>query len=170
MSLVNSCMIDIGCLFRHLHIDYLYKSIIECKKELTLLKSMLLGWSTHLSTLAKYRECICRLVYIGVFWLSVLYFHHVSHLSLISCSQLHTSELNDGYDWGRLNLQSVTEQSSMDDFLATAELAGTEFVAGKWHTRLNWNTKILGCVCCHPECLYLYFPRETQHSVCASRS
>lgn len=45
--------------------------------------------------------------------------------------QLHTSELNDGYDWGRLNLQSVTEQSSMDDFLATAELAGTEFVAGE---------------------------------------
>uniref|UniRef100_A0A673CDU5 Large subunit GTPase 1 homolog n=1 Tax=Sphaeramia orbicularis TaxID=375764 RepID=A0A673CDU5_9TELE len=43
----------------------------------------------------------------------------------------HTSELNDGYDWGRLNLQSVTEQSSMDDFLATAELAGTEFVAEK---------------------------------------
>lgn len=46
-------------------------------------------------------------------------------------SQLHTSELNDGYDWGRLNLQSVTEQNSLDDFLATAELAGTEFVAGK---------------------------------------
>ncbi|EPY85278.1 large subunit GTPase 1-like protein [Camelus ferus] len=44
-------------------------------------------------------------------------------------SWLHTSELNDGYDWGRLNLQSVTEQSSLDDFLATAELAGTEFVA-----------------------------------------
>ncbi|XP_075427231.1 large subunit GTPase 1 homolog [Ascaphus truei] len=44
---------------------------------------------------------------------------------------LHTSELNDGYDWGRLNLQSVTEQSSIDDFLATAELAGTEFVAEK---------------------------------------
>ncbi|XP_046892831.1 large subunit GTPase 1 homolog [Hypomesus transpacificus] len=46
-------------------------------------------------------------------------------------SWLHTCELNDGYDWGRLNLQSVTEQSSMDDFLATAELAGTEFVAEK---------------------------------------
>ncbi|XP_037105568.1 large subunit GTPase 1 homolog [Syngnathus acus] len=44
---------------------------------------------------------------------------------------LHTSELNDGYDWGRLNLQSVTEQTSMDDFLATAEMAGTEFVAEK---------------------------------------
>nr|XP_045007009.1 large subunit GTPase 1 homolog [Jaculus jaculus] len=44
---------------------------------------------------------------------------------------LHTSDLNDGYDWGRLNLQSVTEQSSLDDFLATAELAGTEFVAEK---------------------------------------
>lgn len=53
------------------------------------------------------------------------------YLAVVSHSQLHTSELNDGYDWGRLNLQSVTEQSSMDDFLATAELAGTEFVAGK---------------------------------------
>lgn len=53
------------------------------------------------------------------------------NLTIVSHLQLHTSELNDGYDWGRLNLQSVTEQSSMDDFLATAELAGTEFVAGK---------------------------------------
>ncbi|XP_041646461.1 large subunit GTPase 1 homolog [Cheilinus undulatus] len=50
-------------------------------------------------------------------------------------SWIHTSELNDGYDWGRLNLQSVTEQSSMDDFLATAELAGTEFVAEKLNIR-----------------------------------
>ncbi|CAJ1060727.1 large subunit GTPase 1 homolog [Xyrichtys novacula] len=50
-------------------------------------------------------------------------------------SWIHTSELNDGYDWGRLNLQSVTEQSSMDDFLATAELAGTEFVAEKLNVR-----------------------------------
>ncbi|XP_034035843.1 large subunit GTPase 1 homolog [Thalassophryne amazonica] len=50
-------------------------------------------------------------------------------------SWLHTSELNDGYDWGRLNLQSVTEQTSMDDFLATAELAGTEFVAEKLNIR-----------------------------------
>ncbi|XP_066296342.1 large subunit GTPase 1 homolog [Branchiostoma lanceolatum] len=46
-------------------------------------------------------------------------------------SYLHTSELSDGYDWGRLNLQSVTEQSSLDDFLATAALAGTEFEAEK---------------------------------------
>ena len=45
--------------------------------------------------------------------------------------QLHTTELNDGYDWNRLNLQSVTEQNTLDDFLATAELAGTEFQAGK---------------------------------------
>ncbi|XP_053368602.1 large subunit GTPase 1 homolog [Clarias gariepinus] len=48
---------------------------------------------------------------------------------------LHTSEVNDGYDWGRLNLQSVTEQSSLDDFLATAELAGTEFTAEKLNIR-----------------------------------
>uniref|UniRef100_A0AAR2IVV5 Large subunit GTPase 1 homolog n=1 Tax=Pygocentrus nattereri TaxID=42514 RepID=A0AAR2IVV5_PYGNA len=51
--------------------------------------------------------------------------------NLCTLITLHTSELNDGYDWGRLNLQSVTEQSSLDDFLATAELAGTEFIAEK---------------------------------------
>lgn len=94
----------------------------------------------------------------------------MSHLSLISCLQLHTSELNDGYDWGRLNLQSVTEQSSMDDFLATAELAGTEFVAGKRRTHLKLNAKILGHVLCQHACFFLSFPRETQHPVCASRS
>jgi large subunit GTPase 1 len=44
---------------------------------------------------------------------------------------LHTSELDDGYDWGRLNLQSVTEQSQLDEFLATAELAGTEFAVSQ---------------------------------------
>ena len=49
----------------------------------------------------------------------------------LSFFQLHTTELQDGYDWGRLNLQSVTEQSNLDEFLATAALAGTEFNAGK---------------------------------------
>uniref|UniRef100_A0A8C1L0M2 Large subunit GTPase 1 homolog n=1 Tax=Cyprinus carpio TaxID=7962 RepID=A0A8C1L0M2_CYPCA len=64
----------------------------------------------------------------------VLYWWHASNAreqSIFVQWLLHTSELNDGYDWGRLNLQSVTEQSSLDDFLATAELAGTEFVAEK---------------------------------------
>ncbi|XP_051874040.1 large subunit GTPase 1 homolog [Pristis pectinata] len=51
-------------------------------------------------------------------------------------SWLHTSELNDGYNWGRLNLQSVTEQSTLDEFLATAELAGTEFVAEKLNIKI----------------------------------
>eukprot|EP00058_Branchiostoma_floridae_P015771 XP_002601259.1 hypothetical protein BRAFLDRAFT_95036 [Branchiostoma floridae] len=53
------------------------------------------------------------------------------YLHFFQTAQLHTSELSDGYDWGRLNLQSVTEQSSLDDFLATAALAGTEFEAEK---------------------------------------
>ncbi|XP_013400853.1 large subunit GTPase 1 homolog [Lingula anatina] len=51
-------------------------------------------------------------------------------------SFLHTSELSDGFDWGRLNLQSVTEQSNLDEFLATAELAGTEFTAEKLNVKL----------------------------------
>lgn len=63
--------------------------------------------------------------------------------------QIHTSELNDGYDWGRLNLQSVTEQTSMDDFLATAELAGTEFVAG------ISNTSLRSCVVLGLSCMYI---------------
>lgn len=29
------------------------------------------------------------------------------------------------------SVQSITEQTDLDDFLATAELAGTEFAAGK---------------------------------------
>lgn len=45
--------------------------------------------------------------------------------------KLHTTEVQDGYDWGRLNLQSVTEESSFQEFLSTAELAGTEFQAEK---------------------------------------
>lgn len=45
--------------------------------------------------------------------------------------KLHTSELGDGYDWNRINLKSVTDENTLDEFLATAELAGTEFTAGK---------------------------------------
>lgn len=44
---------------------------------------------------------------------------------------MHTTEVQDGYDWGRLNLSSVTEESSFQEFLRTAELAGTEFQAEK---------------------------------------
>ncbi|KAK2716726.1 hypothetical protein QYM36_007016 [Artemia franciscana] len=61
----------------------------------------------------------------------------------LNFSKLHSAELSDGYDWGRLNLQSVTEQNHLDDFLATAELAGTEFVAEKLNiTFVNPNSKI----------------------------
>lgn len=62
------------------------------------------------------------------------------HMSSVSRgktdSWLHTSELGDGYNWGRLNLQSVTEQSSLDEFLTTAELAGTEFTAEKLNIKI----------------------------------
>lgn len=33
-------------------------------------------------------------------------------------------------DWNRLNLRSVTDQNSLDEFLTTAQLAGTDFAAG----------------------------------------
>ncbi|PVD36894.1 hypothetical protein C0Q70_03885 [Pomacea canaliculata] len=51
-------------------------------------------------------------------------------------TDLHSQDLNDGYDWGRLNLRSVTEQSNLEDFLSTAELAGTEFIAEKMNIQI----------------------------------
>lgn len=43
--------------------------------------------------------------------------------------------MNDGFDWGRLNLQSVTAESSLQEFLSTAELAQREFTAEKLNVR-----------------------------------
>lgn len=51
-------------------------------------------------------------------------------------SFLHTAELNDGYDGRCINLQSLTEQTSMDDFLLTAEMAGRDFTAEKENVQL----------------------------------
>lgn len=56
---------------------------------------------------------------------------HMTLANRLFLLQLHTSELDDGYDWNRLNLKSVTEENTLDEFLATAELAGTEFTAGE---------------------------------------
>lgn len=53
----------------------------------------------------------------------------------IKFQQLHTTEVNDGYDWGRLNLQSVTAESSLQEFLSTAELANREFIAEKMNVK-----------------------------------
>ena len=55
----------------------------------------------------------------------------VKNFQFPSLFQLHVADLKDGYDWARLNLQSVTEEDSFTAFLKTAELAGTEFAAEK---------------------------------------
>lgn len=46
-------------------------------------------------------------------------------------TQLHTADIDDGYKWDRLDLKSITEESSFQEFLSTAQLAGTEFHAEK---------------------------------------
>lgn len=51
-------------------------------------------------------------------------------------SWLHTSEIQDGSDWNRLNLQSVTEQNTLQEFLETAELAGVEFTAERLNVKI----------------------------------
>jgi len=49
---------------------------------------------------------------------------------------LHTAELQDGYDWGRMNLKSVTEEASYIDFLNTAEQSRRDFDSEKWNVKL----------------------------------
>ncbi|RWS13216.1 hypothetical protein B4U79_03715 [Dinothrombium tinctorium] len=51
-------------------------------------------------------------------------------------SNRHTVDLNEGEDWSKLNLRSVTEESSLAEFLSTAELAGTQFKAERENVRL----------------------------------
>ncbi|KAI9136403.1 P-loop containing nucleoside triphosphate hydrolase protein [Paraphysoderma sedebokerense] len=47
---------------------------------------------------------------------------------------LHTTELNDGPAW--VKLQSVTQERDLEEFLNTAELAGTEFTAEKLNIKI----------------------------------
>jgi len=48
----------------------------------------------------------------------------------------HTSDIQDGYEWNRINLQSITEQDTLDEFLNTAEMAGAEFTAEKLNIKI----------------------------------
>uniref|UniRef100_A0A1B0FGV9 Large subunit GTPase 1 homolog n=1 Tax=Glossina morsitans morsitans TaxID=37546 RepID=A0A1B0FGV9_GLOMM len=70
-------------------------------------------------------------------------FGHTQRRKVDNDSMLHTTEIEDGYDWGRLNLNSITEESSFQEFLRTAELAGTEFQAEKLNiTFINPKQKV----------------------------
>lgn len=46
--------------------------------------------------------------------------------------KLHTMDVEDTSDWSKTKGEkSVTEQSALDEFLTTAEMAGKEFESGK---------------------------------------
>ncbi|KAJ1950639.1 hypothetical protein EC988_004314, partial [Linderina pennispora] len=49
-------------------------------------------------------------------------------------TELHTTELDDGPSWTKL--QSITQQGDLDEFLHTAELAGTEFTAERMNVKI----------------------------------
>ncbi|BFZ23015.1 hypothetical protein BsWGS_26053 [Bradybaena similaris] len=49
---------------------------------------------------------------------------------------LHTTELDDGITYNRINFQSVTEQNTLEDFLTTAELAGKDFTAERQNIQI----------------------------------
>ena len=51
-----------------------------------------------------------------------------------------------GSDWNRLNLRSVTDQNSLDEFLSTAQLAGTDFAAGSSRFLTSINVVFVFCV------------------------
>lgn len=57
-----------------------------------------------------------------------------------AASYLHTTNVNDGLDWNRLNLKSVTEENTLDEFLSTAEMAETEFTAERMNVSFVTNT------------------------------
>jgi len=59
-------------------------------------------------------------------------------------SMLHTTELNDGQEWNRLDINSITEQTNLNEFLETAELAGTEFQAVKLNMNFVKITTLVG--------------------------
>ncbi|KAJ2725509.1 hypothetical protein GGI07_001265 [Coemansia sp. Benny D115] len=49
-------------------------------------------------------------------------------------TELHTTELDDGPSWTKL--QSITQQGDLEEFLHTAELAGTEFTAERMNVKI----------------------------------
>ncbi|KAJ2783214.1 hypothetical protein H4R18_001815 [Coemansia javaensis] len=49
-------------------------------------------------------------------------------------TELHTADVGDGPSWTRL--QSITQQGDLEEFLHTAELAGTEFVAERLNVKI----------------------------------
>ncbi|KAJ2852691.1 hypothetical protein IWW36_000048 [Coemansia brasiliensis] len=49
-------------------------------------------------------------------------------------TELHTVDLDDGPAWTKL--QSITQQGDLDEFLHTAELAGTEFTAERMNVKI----------------------------------
>ncbi|RNA00035.1 large subunit GTPase 1 -like protein [Brachionus plicatilis] len=56
---------------------------------------------------------------------------------------LHTSNITESDDLNKINLNSVTEQTSLDDFLTTAELAGKEFESERLNIKFaSSSTKI----------------------------
>ncbi|KAJ2022068.1 hypothetical protein H4S03_009586, partial [Coemansia sp. S3946] len=49
-------------------------------------------------------------------------------------TELHTTDLDDGPAWTKL--QSITQQGDIEEFLHTAELAGTEFTAERMNVKI----------------------------------
>jgi large subunit GTPase 1 len=55
-------------------------------------------------------------------------------------SWLHTSDLNDGSGSSENTMKSVTEESSLNEFLRTAQIAGTDFTAERLNLRVVTET------------------------------
>ncbi|RIA94230.1 hypothetical protein C1645_818311 [Glomus cerebriforme] len=53
-------------------------------------------------------------------------------------NSLHTTNLDDGASWTKL--QSITQQRDLDEFLSTAQLAGTQFTAERLNIKVVTNT------------------------------
>lgn len=81
----------------------------------------------HKSTVSKIFHCHqfkMDYSFTSPFWIAGLIF------------QLYSTDLQDGSNWTKATLQSVTEETSLAEFMSTAELAGAEFKAEKLNYKI----------------------------------
>jgi len=62
-----------------------------------------------------------------------------NHRKGASDSFLHTTDLQDGTDYNRIDFQSVTEQSNLEEFLNTADMANRDFTAERQNIQVISN-------------------------------
>ncbi|KAB7496898.1 Large subunit GTPase 1-like protein [Armadillidium nasatum] len=70
----------------------------------------------------------------------------IKHGSNFKNSPRHTTEVEEGKHYNPVNYKSITDQTDVEDFLTTAELAGTEFKAERLNAKIIVPTATQGII------------------------